>query len=71
MHGSSQQFFDGAEFTMMEFCHVFVHVEAINWRTNTVKKGGVKVVDRAVFYMGVLTGLKTSAGVPEQHKGPV
>jgi hypothetical protein len=68
---SGQQFFDGAELTVVEIGHVLVHVEAVNWRANTMKKSGIEVIDRAIFYMGVLTGLKMSTCVSKKHKGPV
>ena len=56
---------------MVEKGEAFLHVEAIYRRSNTMEKGGVEVVDRAVTYMGVSTGLKTSTGVAEKHKWPV
>ena len=62
---SDQKVFDGTELTVMNVGHIFVHVEAVNGRACTVKKSGVKVIDRAFVNVGIATRLKTSPGIPK------
>ena len=55
---------------MVESGHVFIDVEAVNRIAHPMKKGGVKIVDRPFFDVGILTGFEATTGIAEQHKRP-
>jgi len=44
----------------MKIGHAFIHVEAVNRRAHSMKEGSVEIVNRALFDVGVLAGLKAS-----------